>query len=78
MHTQREAMVAQLALEKQHLTAFPQEARVRTRVGATTSGSQRLHRRGPPRSGTHAACADACARNRRRPSWRRTCRTTWA
>ncbi len=25
MHTQREALVAQLALEKQHLTAFPQE-----------------------------------------------------
>ena len=27
--TQKEAMVAQLALEKQHLTAFPAEARTR-------------------------------------------------
>jgi hypothetical protein len=45
MYTQREAMVAQLALEKQHLTAFPQEAR----VPAGGSHHQWLSARASPR-----------------------------
>ena len=57
-HTQREAMVAQLALEKQHLTAYPAEVRAQARADPL----QRLRLRAPRASPRAGPCAPrACS-----------------
>ena len=60
-HTQKEAMVAQLALEKQHLMAFPAEVRARSGETALAPAAAPQSAAPPPAAALRRAHARARA-----------------